>query len=279
MRSFLLILIAALIMPLAVQAQTLERIKSSGEIKFGYRTDAAPLSFENDAGRPQGYSPIVCFALAERLGAQLGMETLDVVFQRVDTENRFDKVASGEIDLLCGAATITLSRRETVDFSVPTYVDGTTVLLQRDGVTTLQELSGKKVGVRENTTTAEALNNSLAADGIDAEVITYDDHADAMTAMEDREIDGYFADQSILINLFLASEKRDQFKIFEGILTIEKHGFAMARGDNDFRLAIDSALSELFLDGSMAQAFEKALPGAQAGGALESLFLLSPTLP
>lgn len=279
MRSFLLILIAALIMPLALQAQTLERIKSSGEIKFGYRTDAAPLSFENDAGRPQGYSPIVCFALAERLGAQLGMETLDVVFQRVDTENRFDKVASGEIDLLCGAATITLSRRETVDFSVPTYVDGTTVLLQRDGVTTLQELSGKKVGVRENTTTAEALNNSLAADGIDAEVITYDDHADAMTAMEDREIDGYFADQSILINLFLASEKRDQFKIFEGILTIEKHGFAMARGDNDFRLAIDSALSELFLDGSMAQAFEKALPGAQAGGALESLFLLSPTLP
>lgn len=279
MRSFLLILIAALIMPLALQAQTLERIKSSGEIKFGYRTDAAPLSFENDAGRPQGYSPIVCFALAERLGAQLGMETLEVVFQRVDTENRFDKVASGEIDLLCGAATITLSRRETVDFSVPTYVDGTTVLLQRDGVTTLQELSGKKVGVRENTTTAEALNNSLAADGIDAEVITYDDHADAMTAMENREIDGYFADQSILINLFLASEKRDQFKIFEGILTIEKHGFAMARGDNDFRLAIDSALSELFLDGSMAQAFEKALPGAKAGGALESLFLLSPTLP
>lgn len=279
MRSFLLILIAALIMPLALQAQTLERIKSSGEIKFGYRTDAAPLSFENDAGRPQGYSPIVCFALAERLGAQLGMETLDVVFQRVDTENRFDKVASGEIDLLCGAATITLSRRETVDFSVPTYVDGTTVLLQRDGVTALQELSGKKVGVRENTTTAEALNNSLAADGIDAEVITYDDHADAMTAMENREIDGYFADQSILINLFLASEKRDQFKIFEGILTIEKQGFAMARGDNDFRLAIDSALSELFLDGSMAQAFEKALPGAQAGGALESLFLLSPTLP
>lgn len=279
MRSFLLILIAALIMPLALQAQTLERIKSSGEIKFGYRTDAAPLSFENDAGRPQGYSPIVCFALAERLGAQLGMETLDVVFQRVDTENRFDKVASGEIDLLCGAATITLSRRETVDFSVPTYVDGTTVLLQRDGVAALQELSGKKVGVRENTTTAEALNNSLAADGIDAEVITYDDHADAMTAMENREIDGYFADQSILINLFLASEKRDQFKIFEGILTIEKQGFAMARGDNDFRLAIDSALSELFLDGSMAQAFEKALPGAQAGGALESLFLLSPTLP
>ncbi|MDW3223093.1 MAG: amino acid ABC transporter substrate-binding protein [Paracoccaceae bacterium] len=279
MRSFLLILIAALIMPLALQAQTLERIKSSGEIKFGYRTDAAPLSFENDAGRPQGYSPIVCFAMAERLGAELGLEELDIVFERVDTSNRFDKVASGEIDLLCGAATITLSRRELVDFSVPTYVDGTTVLLQRDGVSSLAELSGKKVGVRGNTTTEEALNNSLAADGIDAEVVTYDDHADAITAMENREIDGYFADQSILINLLLASEKQDQFKVFDGILTVEKHGFAMARGDTDFRLAVDTVLSELFLDGSMARAFEKALPGAEAGGALEALFLLSPTLP
>ncbi|WP_187428964.1 Glutamate/aspartate import solute-binding protein [Roseobacter fucihabitans] len=279
MRVFLALLIATLMMPLASQAQTLERIKSSGEIKFGYRTDAAPLSFENDAGRPQGYSPIVCFALAERLGAQLGLENLDVVFERVDTANRFDKVASGEIDLLCGASTITLSRREIVDFSVPTYVDGTTVLLQRDGVSGLSELSGKKVGVRGDTTTEQALNNSLQADAIDAEVITFSDHGAAMTAMENREIDGYFADQSILINLFINNPKRDQFKIFEGILTVEKHGFAMARGDTDFRLAVDTALSDLFQDGSMALAFEKALPGAEAGGALEALFLLSPTLP
>lgn len=279
MRSFLTSLVATLLLPLALEAQTLERIKSSGEIKLGYRTDAAPLSFENEAGRPQGYSPIVCFALAELLGIQLGVEELDITFERVDTTNRFEKVASGDIDLLCGAATITLSRRKIVDFSVPTYVDGTTVLLQRDGVSTLRELSGKKVGVRSGTTTEEALNNSLQADGIEAEVITFADHAAAMSAMESKEIDGYFADQSILFNLFITSEKRDQFKIFEGILTIEKHGLAMALGDDAFRLAVDTALSDLFRDGSMVRAFEKALPGAEPGGALEALFLLSPTLP
>ncbi|MFK7881729.1 amino acid ABC transporter substrate-binding protein [Roseobacter sp.] len=279
MRPILTLFIALLILPMALQAQTLERIKSSGEIKLGYRTDAAPLSFESDAGRPQGYSPIVCFALAERLGAQLGMEELEIVFERVDTNNRFEKVANGEIDLLCGASTITLERRELVDFSVPTYVDGTTVMLQKDGVSNLKELAGKKVGVRGNTTTEDALNNSLQADGIDAEVVTFEDHGSAMAAMENKEIDGYFADQSILINMFLNSDKRDQFKVFEGILTVEKQGFAMARGDSDFRLAVDTAISELFQDGSMAKAFQKALPGAEPGGALEALFLLSPTLP
>lgn len=279
MRPLIALLVAALIVPVALQAQTLERIKSSGEIKFGYRADAAPLSYENAEGRPQGYTPIVCFALAEKLGAQLGMEELEIVFERVDTTNRFEKVASGEIDVLCGAATITLERREIVDFSVPTYVDGTTVILQKDGVSSLKALSGKKVGVRSNTTTEEALNTSLQADGIDAEVVTFADHAAGMAAMESREIEGYFADQSILINLFLQSEKRDQFKVFEGILTVEKQGLALARGDSDFRLAVDKALSDLFQEGAMARAFEKALPGAQPGGALEALFLLSPTLP
>ena len=35
-------------------ASTLERVKSSGSLKLGYRTDARPFSFQDASGKPGG---------------------------------------------------------------------------------------------------------------------------------------------------------------------------------------------------------------------------------
>jgi polar amino acid transport system substrate-binding protein/glutamate/aspartate transport system substrate-binding protein len=279
MRLAFVLSLAACLLPLPLYAQTLERIKETGEIRLGYRTDAAPLSFENDAGQPQGYSPIVCYAVVEQLARQLEMEKIDIEFIRVTTEDRFEKVANGEIDLLCGAASITLERRKTVDFSIPTYVDGATVMLQNDAPNSLEELAGRKIGVRGGTTTETGLRNTLEVEGIAAEVVTFASHTDAMAAMEAAEIAGYFADQSILMNLYLQSADRSRYKIFDQILTLETQGLALRRGDSDFRLAVDTALSEMYRNGSMEKAFGKALPGVEPGGALAAMFLLAPINP
>lgn len=278
MRSLILASAAALMLPGSLFAQTLERIKENGEIVVGFRTDAAPLSYQAN-GRPQGYTPSICFALATKIAAQLEMENIDIVFEAVDTENRFDKVANGEIDLLCGAATITLSRRELVDFSVPVYVDGTTVALKKDGPETLEGLAGMKVGVRSGTTTLEALANSLRAENIDAEIVQFADHPSGIAALNGDAISAYFADQSILMNMVFQQENQGDFKVLDQILTVEKHGLALARGDTEFRLAVDRGLSELFNEGVVRQAFEESVPGAEPGFGLEAMFLLSPTLP
>lgn len=278
MRPLFAALIAALLLPAAVQAQTLERIKDTGQLVLGFRTDAAPLSFLGD-NQPDGYTPIVCYALAAKIGASLGLENLEVVFKPVTTQNRFDEVADGNIDLLCGAATITLARREIVDFSVPVYVDGTVVAVKKNGPESLAALAGEKVGVRAATTTFDALENSLKAANITAEIVTFDDHQNGMAALEQDEIAAYFADQSILMNMVVQSEMAADLMVFDQLLTVEKHGLAMARGDTEFRLVVDSGLSELFAEGAMQQAFERALPNVKPGLGLQAMYLLSPTRP
>lgn len=278
MRLVLAALAAVILMSSALSAQTLDRIKETGEIRFGYRTDAAPLSFQKD-GLPQGYTPTVCFALAKMIGAQLGMNDIEAVFVPVTTENRFDEVAAGNIDLLCGAATITLSRSEIVDFSIPVYVDGTTVALKSDGPESLEGLAGKKIGVRSATTTQQALENSLNAAGVEAEVIQFIDHPSGMAALEGDVITAYFADQSILMVLLANLENQTDFKVLDQILTVEKQGLALRRGDSDFRLAVDRALSELYAEGTMQQAFRKTIPGAAPGLAMRAMYLIAPTLP
>ena len=278
MFKFTYILLAS-VLALPVSAQTLDRIQQTGEIRLGFRTDAAPLSFADRDGNPAGYSPLVCVSVAQGIANFLHMENLSVTFHDVDTSNRFDKVANGDIDLLCGAATITLKRREKVDFSVPTYVDGTAVMVAKGTQSDLASLAGKKIGVRAGTTTMGALNTTLEDSNIDADVIVFDDHAAGLAAVESAQITAYFADQAILFFLLGVSENPANLKVSGEILTIEKQGLAMARGDSDFRLLVDAVLSEMFASGTMEKIFTTTLPGASPGAAIRAMYLTSPTVP
>jgi len=264
---------------LPAAAQTLDRIGESGEIRLGVREDAAPMSFIGEDGVAKGYSVDVCNRVAELLAPALEMETITPVYVTVTPENRFDAVASGEIDLLCGAATVTLERRETVDFSLPIFIDGAAVLIPKGEDPTFSALAGKKIGVRSGTTTETVLENSLAAASMEAEVVRFDDHAAGLAAIEAGEIDAYFGDQSILFGLLFSSADASSLSISDNTLTIEKQALALARGDSDFRLAVDRAISELYLSGAMVEVFRTNLPGANPGVGLEALFLVAPELP
>ena len=245
----LLSLTVALALGLAspVLAQTLDRIRENNEIKLGYRLDAAPISYADKDGNAAGYSPLLCVAIAQTLAKELELPDLKISFHPVTTGDQFEKVASGEIDLLCGATTITLDRRKVVDFSLPIYVDGAVVLLPRNGSPDLKTLAGKRVGARKDTTTAEAMKNSFANAGIDVEEVLFDSH--------------------------------DALRLTDRLLSVEKQGLALAHGDDDFRLAIDRIISASYRSGGMAKLFTETLPGIQPGPAIRALHLLGPDLP
>ncbi|MFO1141055.1 MAG: amino acid ABC transporter substrate-binding protein [Amaricoccus sp.] len=256
----------------------LDRLKATGKINIGVRADAPPLSYTGEDGKPAGYSILVCNAVAAALGKAVGHDPLEITYVTVGTEDRFDAVRDGKVDLLCGADTITLTRREEVDFSIPTFVDGAAVLIRKGGAANLDALAGKRIGVRDGTTTEEVLHATLNAKKMQADVVTFDSHPNGIKALEDGKIDAYFGDQSILYSLLLKSDKANELSISDNTLTVEVQGLALPRGDDDFRLAVDRAISELFRNEQMGQFFNQALPGATAGIALRALFLISPQM-
>ena len=131
-------------------------------------------------------------------------------------------------------------------------------------------MAGKKVGVRAGTTTEEVLRGTLAAKQMNADVVTFDTHPQGLAALESKQIDAYFGDQSILFHLLLNSKERESLAISDNTMTVEVQGLALSRGDSDFRLAVDRAVSELYRSGEMTRFFEASLPGATPGVARQS---------
>jgi polar amino acid transport system substrate-binding protein/glutamate/aspartate transport system substrate-binding protein len=169
-----------------------------------------------------------------------------------------------------------LKRRERVDFSVPTFIDGAGVLLRNDGPPTFGDLGGQKVGVLGATTTEVALENTLQRQGVEAEVVVVGSHEDGLAKLEAGEITAYFADQAILIFLLSGSQAADDLKLGEGQFTLEPYALAMTRGDDDFRLAVDRSLSRLYRSGEVERIFKNSF-GANASQSdlLRALYLVS----
>ncbi len=266
---------ALLALPTTAVADTLSTIKETGTIKIGYREDAPPFSLRTAIGEPAGYTVELCRGVATGIKDLLELDEIKVEYVPVGTGDRFEAVQDGRIDLLCGAATITLSRREIVDFSIPTFVTGASAMLPKNGAENFEALAGKKVGVRADTTTETLLHNVLDSLEVDAEVVPVDSHTDGLKMIEDGEIAAYFGDRAILLFLAASSAKKKDLRVLDEFFSYEPYGLALRRGDSDFRLAVDRILSAIYRTGLVEAIFRNSFGEAKPGDLLTALFLIN----
>jgi len=260
----------------AALAGTLDRIRQDKTIRIAYRDDAPPFSYKGTAAKPAGFMIDLCRAVAKQLAEQLDLPPLNVVYVPVTAVDRFDAIAKGKADLLCEPTTQTLSRREEVDFSVPTFVDGAGLLIRSDGPKSLLALAGHKIGVLAGTTTEEELRASLKDAGITAEVIPAKTHDEGLAMLDDGTVSAYFADRGILMFLAAQSKAPGKLLLADNYLTVEPYALALPHGDEDFRLAVDRALSGIYRSGEIAAIFTHTF-GAKTKPSqiLQSLYLIS----
>ncbi len=265
-------LIAVLAFSQTAAAGTLDEMRERGTIRIGVRQDARPFSFYNELGEPSGYTIELCRAVSVRLKAAAGLPELKIEYVKVTAEERFDAVKEGRIDLLCGATTITLSRREQVSFSSPVYVTGAGILFRVEGPQSFAELEGHKIGVRSGTTTERALIETIERLGIKTEILRFADHQLAVEALAAKDISAYFADRAILVEM-LKTIQSNGLKLSESVLSVEPYGLALRRGDEDFRLAVDRALAQIFRSAELTKIYRGTFGNRPPGALLEAIYL------
>ena len=261
-------------------AQTLDRVQATKSLRIGYIADQAPFSSNEAAGGPEGYAIEICDEIARAIGERV--PGVKVEYVPTTLAGAFTAVSDGNVDLLCGAITATLTRRESVDFSEPIFVTGAGALLRADATRNMRELfMGVRsispprspelhpfeidaVGVRSGTTTEPALRQAVTAGGYNVEIVTFATHAEGLAALENRRIDAYFADRVVLEELAAKSDNPAGLIVGTRPLTREPYAIAMKRGDSDLRLVVDRALTQFYATPEFPALLAKYFPADRA---------------
>lgn len=269
-----LVTIAALLASAAqALAATLDRVRERGAFTIAYRVDAKPYSYLNERGEPAGYIVDLCREVALAVRQSVGSE-VRISYVAVTAGDRFDAVRDGSADILCDPSTVTLARRELVDFSIPTYLDGAGVI-SRDAkpIERFEDLQGKRVGVLAGTTTEQVLHSSLADLKVGATVTTVRDHREGINLLAADQIDAYFGDRAIL-TAFLTQQTLPGFRIARHYFSLETYALALPRNDSAFRLLVDGTLARLYRSGGIRALLTKTFGRSKPDEVLDTLFVI-----
>jgi polar amino acid transport system substrate-binding protein len=263
----------------AFAGSTVDRIKQSGHIRLGYVGDARPFSFEGQNG-PDGYAVELCKNVVKSLEKQLALQGLTQDWKQVSFERRLRPVGAGDIDILCAPLNDTLSHREEVSFSIPIFAGGNRAVIRNDAPATLRTalsreerltkpvwrgspaatvLEQTRFVVMKGTSSEKWLEERRTLLQVDAKVSTVPDYRTGLQHVLERKADVFFGERSLVLGVLGTedTEARKTLVVVDRLFTHEPLGLAMPRGDDDFRLLVDRALSELFVSEEFPRLYTK----------------------
>ena len=251
------------------QSDLFDRIRGGGALRLGFRTDARPFAYTGATGRPEGYSVSLCERIAVAVKREFGLGSLPLEWVPLAVDSRFQTLAQGKIDIICGAETETLARREEASFSIPIFPGGIGVLVRGDDVRLKDVLSGRQssqpiwraaatralqaraFSIVEATTTETWLPARMRELDIIADVTRVKAYDEGVHAVMERRSDAFFGERAILLDAARRYAYTGNLVVLDRQFTYERLALAIRRGDDPFRLVVDRALSQLYISGEI----------------------------
>lgn len=273
-----LLLACLAMLPLLAGADTLERVRSNNAMTLGYVPDVAP--FSSKTGETvSGYSIDLCMKIADRVKSELGLPDLQVRYQALDADEAPQAVGSGRVDLLCTPAPETLDMRKSVSFSIPVYTGGLAVVVSEDAPPDLLNVLNGEVahtGPTWRATINRGLANHTYASieggiteawireemrmlGVVASLVTVDSYQAGIDLVAEGKADAFFGERMVLKSALQTKEGGEHLMVLDRLFNFVPAGLPLGREDEDFRLLVDTVLSDMYHSGELEQVYRKHL--------------------
>ena len=267
-------------LPIVASANTLERVRTSNTFTLGYVPDLSPFSVQQ-GDKASGYGIDLCLKIADKLKTELNLPNLQVRYQPVTVSEETSAVKLGTVDILCTPTPPTLERRKTISYSIPVYTAGLSVLVRKDAAEPLlNALNGKEAnpGPTWRATINRGLSNQTYATieggvtedwirermrmlGVIASLVTVANTDEGAKLVAARKADAFFAERMLLNNQVAKGDGNNDLMVLDRIFEYSPVAMIVERGDEDFRLLVDTALSEAYRSGAIEQGYDKYLGG------------------
>ncbi|MBI1217962.1 MAG: transporter substrate-binding domain-containing protein [Rhodobacteraceae bacterium] len=219
---------------------------AAGVLRVGSYPANPPWEFKDASGAFQGFEVDIVNEIAKRLGM-----TTDI--QGLDFKALFVATASHRVDIVISSLTITNDRLQSQSFTQP-IVTGALGIATKDGagVTSVADLKGKTVGAIATSFGEKWLKDRAAEIGY-TDYKSYDTVSNMLTDLTAGRVDAVAND---VVGLRYAMNQMKGLAVPVEIPTGEKFAMMLPKG-SDMLEKINSALSDMKTDGTMATIYKK----------------------
>ncbi|GAA1680666.1 ABC transporter substrate-binding protein [Fodinicola feengrottensis] len=225
------------------------KLAAAGKLTVCTHLPFKPFQVRDTKGAIVGFDVDYMDLVAKKLG--LTQTIVDTPFEGIKSGQ---DLKIGKCDVAAAGMTITKTRQQVMDFSVP-YFDNTQSLLVKAGqpYKTLADFKGKKIGGEVGNTGLKFAQNNAAKYGFT--VVEYQDTTTLQQALATNQIQGAMDDLPIW-TVLVAEDKR--FTIATKFATNEQYGYSVAKGANPKLLAtVNEVITSSLKDGSYAKLYTK----------------------
>lgn len=229
--------VAAALLPGLAQegarAATLADVKARGTLNCGVNQGLAGFAARGGDGAWAGFDVDFCRALA---AAVLG-DAAKVSFVPVGTQDRFDKLASGAIDVLARNTTWTMERETKLPlrFVGVSYHDGQGFIVKKLlGVTSALNLSGAAICFQTGTTSEPNVEDFFREKEMVFQPVRFEKLDDLIKAFDEGKCDTMTTDVSFLYAVRLRLSNPDDAIVLQDVISKEPLGPVIRQGDDQW---------------------------------------------
>ncbi len=238
---------------------TLQKIKQTNRIVFGFQEASTPFSYLDGNQKPVGYSLDICFKILEAAERKLGIAGVKVEFAPVISSNRIPLLSNGTVDLVCGSATNNVERQRQVSFTNTHFLSATRFASKRsENIDTIDGLKGKAVTAVSGSTNLAQLNRVNNERNLGIRIMPAQDQAEGFLMLETDRAAAFVLDDIQLAVAIARSKSPSAYAIStEAFSRAEPYGIMLRKDDEPFKAVADQATAALYRSAEIESIYKK----------------------
>jgi polar amino acid transport system substrate-binding protein len=244
--SFFLGWIGALLSAGHASADKLDDIVARGRLIVGVTESSPPFSYRDGEKGVVGYDVDLAAEVAKRLG--VGLEKVSII-----NAERIPFLQQDKVDLVATGMTRAENRKRDIAFSLA-YLDSPhKVLVRKDsGIAGVKRMAGRKLALVRSASVDAELKTAVPT----LQIVLLDDYAACFTALQEKRVDGFLADEILLLSFARKSGVPQDFTFIPDYDLPRTAGFGIKKNEPRFTALVDQTLLELEASGAAAKIFE-----------------------
>lgn len=260
--------------PVAAEG-VLDKLRAGAPLRLGYRLDARPFSYRDESGKPAGYSVTLCERLLDALKSEPGLSGATAAWVPIPAADRFQVVERGQVDIFCGADSVTPERKNQVAFSIPIFPGGIGALIRSESSAALRDVlmgrdntpnvESRDAAIRTlqmraftavTRTTSEAWLRSRIKDfGTSAFVMPVDTFDIGVDQLMNNKTDAFFAERAMLLDAVRRHPSARSLAVVDRFYTQESLALSLPKGDDAWRQFADRTLGRIYASDEVSKVY------------------------